>query len=195
MYLDVLSEKQGFGKAATGGAAGPVVIVNDYASLKAALTSPAPAWVTFPAGMTGDIVFPETLLWSSHKTLDGRGAKVNLRTANHDKKLMSWNGIENVILLGVKMDDQYPNWSQDSEGSDLLNITNSKDFWVYLVSFKQARDGSIDMRGGAVNGTVSKCRVEKNYQAFNWTGDRLTCHSCYFTQVAARAIQIIGGLS
>jgi pectate lyase len=192
-YLDILNEREGWGKDATGGAAGQLITVTDGAALAAALTSPTPLWITFPQGAVADIVMPNVVKWGSNKTLDCRGADINIRTANHDKRLFDWIGNSNVIMINARLEDGYANWKVDSEGSDGVHIENCSNFWIHHCTFSQWRDGSIDMKRGVKNGSVTWSRFSKGAQCLLWMGIGVTLAHCRATQIMKRFPKSVGG--
>jgi pectate lyase len=195
-YLDILSERQGWGKNATGGADGAVFHVTSLAdsgpgTLREALGKDEPLWIVFD--VSGEIVLSSPLVPKSNKTIDGRGQAINIRSKDHDVTGFKLNGVNNLILLSFTMDDRYPDWKKDSEGADGINIVDSTDVWIHHMRFARWRDGAIDMRGGVNKISVTWSRFEKTFQALNWTGNRLSFGYNYCSNVSRRCIQMIKG--
>jgi pectate lyase len=195
-YLDILSERQGWGKNATGGADGSIFHVTSLAdsgpgTLRDGLNRDEPLWIVFD--VSGEIVLSSPLVPKSNKTIDGRGQAINVRSKDHNVTGFKIHGVNNLILLSFTMDDKYPDWMMDSEAADGINIVDSADVWIHHMHFARWRDGAIDMRGGAKNISVTWSRFEKIFQALNWTGSRLSFGYNYCSNVSRRCIQMIKG--
>jgi len=193
-YLDILSERQGWGKNATGGADGSIFHVTSLAdsgpgTLRDGLNRDEPLWIVFD--VSGEIVLSSPLVPKSNKTIDGRGQAINVRSKDHNVTGFKIHGVNNLILLSFTMDDKYPDWMMDSEAADGINIVDSADVWIHHMHFARWRDGAIDMRGGAKNISVTWSRFEKIFQALNWTGSRLSFGYNYCSNVSRRCIQMI----
>jgi pectate lyase len=86
-HLDILSERQGWGKNATGGADGSIFHVTSLAdsgprTLRDALNRDEPLWIVFD--VSGEIVLSSPLVPKSNKTIDGRGQAINIRGKDHN---------------------------------------------------------------------------------------------------------------
>ena len=206
--VEILSTIPGFGRGTIGGANGSIRVINSLAgsgpgSLKEALESNDPLWIIFKPGMSGTIIFDETVKVSSFKTLDGRGSDVILKI--NDKNY--WKGgfqigsssgteVENVVILNMTFDGSWEKYGEDSEGSDGINIRNGpKHIWIHQNTFTNWVDGAIDIKkdegyNHPANITISSNYFTRIYQPMAVSATNLSVVRNYCTNVGKRCIQL-----
>lgn len=200
-FLALLDEIEGWGTGTTGGIDGTVFVVDTLAddgptSLRTALESPAALWIVFAPGLEGVIDLGGTIQVGSHKTVDARGHAIQIRT-QADDTAFEITGQTNVIFANLVLDDEVASWDQDSEGEDGITIHDSSYIWVHHCSFARWLDGAIDIRfdGGELSHHISVTwsRFAQDYQALNWTADRISFGHNVCDEVRRRCIQMIDG--
>jgi pectate lyase len=194
MYLDVLSERQGWGKDVTGGKDGAIYTVTTTAdsgpgSLREAWESDIPAWIQF--GVPGS--FKGTFQPKGNKTLDARLFPGQVRIFGGNKTGAKLDGANNTIILGVNFDDQWADYTRDTEGADGITARNVSGLWLHHCRLAQWSDGAIDCKENVKNVTVSWCKIEKDFQAFLWMAIGATLCYSYSSKVARRMPKSVGG--
>jgi pectate lyase len=179
---DILSERQGFGRNATGGAT--QCIVSSASELKNAMASTESFWITF----SGPVTITDKLPVTSNKTIDARGQDVVVT-----KNGLSLNGSKNVIFIGVNFDGGYDDWQTDGEGADGLQGRDCSDIWVHKCRFSQWKDGSFDLKQNVQNISVTYCKIQKNLQSLLWCADGGTVAYCYAYRLSKRFPKSVGG--
>jgi pectate lyase len=116
--------------------------------------------------------------------------------------------LHNVIITHVTLDDGWPYWETDSEGSDAIAIARSTDIWIHRCDFSQWIDGAIDISSDypgdphnpGIEATVMSERISvtwsrfaRIHQALNWRADRISFGHNLCDRVAARSVQILAG--
>jgi pectate lyase len=190
-YLDILSQREGWGDQTTGGKDGTVYHVTTLAdsgsgSLRAACESTTPYWIVFD--VSGKIVPNGPIYVKSNKTIDGRGQKIVLGSPN---PLRIYDA-SNVILLNLTIDPGNPNWKLDGEGGDGLTVSNASNIWVHHCLFQYCHDGCLDMLNTSL-ATLSWNRFFFTRQAVALAGDKITLAHNYVYQVFARFPKMNGG--
>lgn len=188
-YLDILNERQGWGKDATGGAAGDIYRVTTLAdsgrgSLRAGLESDAPLWIVFD--VDGKISAAKSIYAKSNKTIDGRGRKIQIKGNGKNIGPLRLYDANNFIILNVTLDDEWPDYTKDSEGADGITIKNAKDIWVHHCLLQRWSDGAIDMTGDVFRASITWSRLFYTYQALALRGDCVTLAHNYVRGCAAR---------
>jgi pectate lyase len=200
-FLALLDDLEGWGVGTTGGIDGTIFVVDTLdddgpTSLRAALTSGDPLWIVFAPGLDGVIALASTIEVASNKTVDARGHAIQIRTLRDDTGFQI-TGQTNIILTNLVFDDEVANWDQDSEGEDGITIHDSSYVWVHHCSFARWLDGAIDIRHdtGELSNHISVTwsRFEEDYQALNWTADRISFGHNVCDRVRRRCIQMIDG--
>jgi pectate lyase len=155
LVRELLSEREGFGRDAEGGAGGPIVYVTTDAdkgdgSLRAALAKPGPKWIRFCADLT--IKLKRPLDVPSHTTIDGRGHSIHLL----------WRGlrlqhVENVIIESLTI-------ARGRRGAeDAIEIrAGSRKIWIDHNRFERFPDELIGITRGATDVTVSWSEFTNN---------------------------------
>lgn len=170
-HESLLSEREGFGAATTGGHGGELIIVtslNDNpenpapGTLRWALQRDEPAIIRF--GVNGTIPLLENILVGSNKTIDGRGSEI----------VLTQNGLnikdkENIIIANIALTDGFNDDDHkfaDEEGAgDAINISNSQNIWIHHVSASKYYDGLIDIINGSSGITVSWSELSEHNKA------------------------------
>ena len=150
--VEVLEERrlmwEGYGAAATGGAAGQVVTVTTAAQFRSYVTSTAP-YVIQVSG-TIDLRTPTDTKGrvdsASNKTIRGVG---NAPTVIGNLNVTDGNS--NVIVQNVY-------WTNPGDGDDGLTIWDGHNVVVDHVSFYDCGDGMCDVNNGSNDVTVSWCK-------------------------------------
>ncbi|CAL0321757.1 unnamed protein product [Lupinus luteus] len=103
---------RGFGRRATGGLGGPIYVVTDPSdrdmqnpvpgTLRYAVTRQGPLWITFKTSMV--ITLQEELMLSSDKTIDGRGANVQIKGGGG----ITLQFVNNVIVHNLRISKIVP---------------------------------------------------------------------------------------
>lgn len=198
-FENLLNYRVGFGREATGGAGGKVlVIAPNEAELRAALENSEARWIRFSS--SGTITLTSAINVQSNKTLDGRGQQVTIRSPN-DYAFRIWNA-DNVILHNLIF---------QSALYDAVNINQggNKKIWLDHLTLTGAGDELIDIStcccGADCNNsgdqvhevTVSWCKLHNNGYGVliegrraNQTqgpGHKVTFHHNYYVNVVDRA--------
>ncbi|KAK3015289.1 hypothetical protein RJ639_006927 [Escallonia herrerae] len=152
---------------------GPIYVVTDPSdkdvvnprpgTLPHAVIQKGPLWIIFARGMT--IRLSQELIMQSDKTIDARGANVNIaRGAGitiqfvrniiihnlHFNDIVSTNGgmiRDSVDHVGIR---------QKSDG-DSISTFQSSDIWIDHISMSRSADGLIDIVEGSTGITISNC--------------------------------------
>jgi pectate lyase len=172
-YLDILSERQGWG---------------NQSELASALADPNPLWIRFGAPLT--ITGPLSL--TSNKTIDGRDFPGKIKVTG-DNGGLKGQDVNNIILIGLDFDGGWANYKTDSEGSDGLQLRNASNIWIHHCRFAQWRDGCIDAKEGTKNLSVTWSRFDKHLQALLWMANGATLAYCYATNLGRRFPKAVGG--
>ncbi|XP_071695389.1 pectate lyase 1-like [Rutidosis leptorrhynchoides] len=164
---------QGFAKGTTGGKGGEIYKVTDptdddaanpkEGTLRFGVTQNKPLWIIFEKDMV--ITLKHELVTQSDKTIDGRGAKVEITGAGFT--LMN---VKNVIIHGIqihdvkvtdggmiKNSDGPPGVRQKSDG-DAICVTGSSKIWIDHCTVSKGEDGLIDVTLGSTAITLSNCK-------------------------------------
>jgi len=197
-------EREGWARNATGGASGAVYHVKNLfdsgeGSLREALEKPEPQWIIFD--VSGTIELQRTVDVKSHKTVDGRGKQIVIKTNDEDTTAFRIENQQNTILLNLEFDNDWLAFDTDPtpEGADAIYIMDSHDIWIHHCEFLQWKDGAIDVKENTSaddnhNVSVTWSRFRKIYQAMLWEGDQLSLgHNVCSAQVNARCPKIVGG--
>ncbi|GER28948.1 pectin lyase-like superfamily protein [Striga asiatica] len=161
----------GFGQSAAGGKNGRIYIVTDSSdhdtvnpipgTLRHAVIQDEPLWIVFKSDMA--IKLKHELIMNSYKTIDGRGAYVQI-TGNG---CITLQYVSNVIIHNVRVYDCKPSGNTNIRSSpthvgyrgksdgDGISIFGSKDIWIDHCSLSSCTDGLVDMIMGSTGITVS----------------------------------------
>nr|GMC83705.1 putative pectate lyase 2 [Ipomoea batatas] len=160
----------GFGKNAGGGKNGDMYMVTDPSdnpgnpkrgTLRYGAIQTAPLWITFARDMV--ITLKNELMVNSYKTIDGRGAKVEIANG----PCITIQGVTNIIIHGISMHDCKPGNSgtvrdtpthagrrRGSDG-DAISIFSASNIWIDHCYLARAADGLIDVIHGSTAITIS----------------------------------------
>jgi len=162
---------QGFGKKTTGGKAGPIYVVTDPSdldlvnpkpgTLRYAVIQKGPLWIIFARSMV--IRLQQELIVTSDKTIDGRGANVNI----HEGAGITLQFVKNVIISNLHIKkivqkeggvirDSVDHFGQRTKSDgDGISIFGSSNIWIDHVSMEKCADGLIDAIMGSTAITIS----------------------------------------
>ncbi|OMO64836.1 Pectate lyase/Amb allergen [Corchorus olitorius] len=160
----------GFGKAATGGKYGSIYVVTNPkddpvdpkpGTLRYGVIQSQPLWIIFARDMV--ITLKNELIVNSYKTIDGRGAKVEIAYG----PCITIQGVTNVIIHGISIHDCKPDKGgmvrsspthvgkrQGCDG-DAISIFASSNIWIDHCFLARAADGLIDVIHASTAVTIS----------------------------------------
>ncbi|KAG5536696.1 hypothetical protein RHGRI_024201 [Rhododendron griersonianum] len=163
----------GFGRHTTGGKGGKIYVVTDPSdndlvnpkpgTLRFAVIQPEPLWIIFARSMV--IRLSEELIFTSDKTIDGRGANVHI-TGGAGFTLQF---VRNIIIHGLRIHgikagnggmirDSVSHYGYRSKSDgDGISIFGSAHIWIDHVSMLNCDDGLIDAVEGSTAITISNC--------------------------------------
>lgn len=169
---------KGFGRRATGGLGGRIYVVTDNSdddmvnpkpgTLRWGVVQEGPLWITFARSMV--ITLKQELLISSDKTIDGRGANVQIKGGAG----LTMQFVNNVIIHSIRIKDIVPKnggMIRDSynhvgqrtrSDGDAISIFESSNIWIDHVSLSNCADGLIDVIQGSTAVTISNCHMTKH---------------------------------
>ena len=160
----------GFGKSALGGKNGKLYVVVDSSddavdpktgTLRYGVIQPDPLWIIFENDMV--IKLENELIVNSYKTIDGRGARVEIAGG----PCITLDGVNNVIIHGISIHDCKPGKAGlvrsttehlghrlgcDGDG---ISIFASENVWVDHCSLARCSDGLIDVTHASSYVTLS----------------------------------------
>ncbi|XP_016442466.2 putative pectate lyase 2 [Nicotiana tabacum] len=161
---------KGFGSGALGGKGGAIYVVNDTdddpvnpkpGTLRYGVIQTEPLWIIFEKDML--INLRNELIINSFKTIDGRGAKVEIGLG----PCISIDVIKNVIIHGVKIDIclRAPEgnvrisptevvFRPGTDGNAII-ISNSSNVWIDHCFLGRATEGLLDIIYTSYDITVS----------------------------------------
>ncbi|KAF4367626.1 hypothetical protein F8388_011265 [Cannabis sativa] len=165
----------GFARGTTGGKHGKIYVVTDPSdndlvnpkpgTLRYAVIQPEPLWIIFAHDMI--IRLAEELIVSSHKTIDGRGARVHISNGGQ----ITLQFVENVIIHGLHIHDikagngglirdsmEHYGFRTRSDG-DAISIYGSTRVWIDHISMSNCQDGLIDVIMASTAVTISNCHL------------------------------------
>ncbi|KAL8171792.1 hypothetical protein V2J09_023596 [Rumex salicifolius] len=162
---------KGFGSKALGGQNGTLYIVTDPSddpahpkpgTLRYGAVQDGPVWITFERDMV--ITLKHNLILTSYKTIDGRGAEVEIAYGPCIRVV----DVEHVIIHGVRLHDCVPSkkglvrkdWSrppeeEDGQDGDAIAVHHSSHVWIDHCYLASAVDGLIDITHASTGVTVS----------------------------------------
>jgi pectate lyase len=181
----LLAERVGFGRGATGGLGGRIVRVTTLddegdGSIRAAMAEPGPRWVIFD--VSGVIRLDGMLRVPSDTTIDGRGTYVAFQGSGLDIR-----GVSNVIVSHVVL--------EAGEGDAISVRARASTVWLNHLTLRDFSDGLIDVTREATDVTVSWCRFEEHEKVMLVGGDgempqdaviRVTMHHNLFDRTGQR---------
>ncbi|KAL0407244.1 UNVERIFIED_CONTAM: putative pectate lyase 2 [Sesamum latifolium] len=160
----------GFGKNAVGGKYGATYVVTDPSddpespkpgTLRYGAIQQKPLWIIFARSMT--ITLKNELMMNSYKTIDGRGAKVEIAYG----PCITIQHVNHVIIHGISIHDCKPGnqgivrdspvhmgHRRGSDG-DAIDIFASTDIWIDHCYLARCTDGLIDVIHASTAITIS----------------------------------------
>ncbi|KAG9447610.1 hypothetical protein H6P81_013738 [Aristolochia fimbriata] len=160
----------GFGKAASGGKNGKTYVVTDSSdnpsnpkpgTLRYGVIQTRPLWIVFERDMV--ITLKNELLVNSYKTIDGRGAKVEIAYG----PCITVQGVSHVIIHGIGIHDCKPGRSglvrsspthlgrRGGSDGDAISIFGSTHVWIDHCALSSSTDGLIDVIHASTFVTIS----------------------------------------
>ncbi|MCO5556377.1 hypothetical protein L7F22_009925 [Adiantum nelumboides] len=160
----------GFGSKAYGGKGGEFYTVTDDGddaqnptpgTLRYGIIQLQPLWITFARDMI--ITLQNELIFTSDKTLDGRGANVHIANG----PCLTVQYVSNVIIHGIHLHDCQPSKSSRVRSStehigyrggsdgDAIVIFGSHDIWIDHNTLSSSVDGLIDVIHASTGVTIS----------------------------------------
>ncbi|XP_011008017.1 PREDICTED: putative pectate lyase 2 [Populus euphratica] len=160
----------GFGRGAMGGKYGAIYVVttpNDDpvnpkpGMLRYGAIQSKPLWIVFAKNMV--IRLKNELIMNSYKTIDGRGAKVEIAYG----PCITIQGVSHVIIHGISIHDCKPGKSgrvistpthvgkRGGSDGDAIAIFASSNVWIDHCYLARCTDGLIDVIRGSTSITIS----------------------------------------
>ncbi|OVA03408.1 Pectate lyase/Amb allergen [Macleaya cordata] len=160
----------GFGKAALGGKYGAIYVVTNPSddpvnpkpgSLRYGVIQTKPLWIIFAKDMV--ITLRNELIMNSFKTIDGRGAKVEIAYG----PCITIQGVSNIIIHGISIHDCKPGndglvrstpmhvGHRHGSDGDAIVIFASSNVWIDHCFLSRSSDGLIDVIHASTAVTIS----------------------------------------
>ncbi|XP_047964707.1 probable pectate lyase 5 [Salvia hispanica] len=161
----------GFGQGAMGGKGGRFYVVTDSSdhdtvsptpgTLRYAVIQEEPLWIIFNSNMV--IKLKHELIFNSHKTIDGRGANVQI-TGNG---CLTLQYVSNIIIHNVRVYNCMLSGNTNIRSStthfghrgvsdgDGITIFGSRNIWIDHCTLSHCTDGLVDITVGSTAITVS----------------------------------------
>ncbi|XP_052182951.1 putative pectate lyase 2 isoform X2 [Diospyros lotus] len=160
----------GFGSAAGGGKSGEIYAVTDPSddpvkpnpgTLRYGAIQDEPLWIIFEKDMVVEL--ENELIINSYKTIDGRGAKVEITGAG----CITIDGVSHVIVHGISIHDCKPAKAAMVRSSlehvgqrlgsdgDGISVFASSDVWIDHCYLARCSDGLVDIIHASTAVTVS----------------------------------------
>ncbi|XP_024005319.1 probable pectate lyase 4 [Eutrema salsugineum] len=145
----------GFGKSTIGGKQGRIYVVTSPSdspgspkpgTLRYGVIQPTPLWITFASDMV--IVLQRVLMVSSYKTIDGRGARVEIRNG----PCIMIHRASHVIIHGISIHDCKKEKGGDG---DAITVFQSSHIWIDHCYLSRCQDGLIDVIHSSTAVTIS----------------------------------------
>ncbi|RWW55040.1 hypothetical protein BHE74_00038336 [Ensete ventricosum] len=169
---------KGFGRHTTGGKKGKFYVVTDASdddlvnpkkgTLRYGVIQDRPLWIVFAHDM--DIRLTEELIVNSDKTIDGRGANVQIIGGAS----ITIQFVHNVIIHnlhihdikagngGMIRDSEHHYGLRTRSDGDGISIYGSSNIWIDHVSMSNCMDGLIDAIEGSTAITISNCHFTRH---------------------------------
>ncbi|KAG8365390.1 hypothetical protein BUALT_Bualt18G0099700 [Buddleja alternifolia] len=160
----------GFGSGAMGGKNGAIYVVTDSSddpispkpgTLRYGVIQTQPLWIIFEKDM--DITLENELMVNSYKTIDGRGARVEISNG----PCISIDGVSHVIIHGISIHDCKPGKpglvrsTPDHVGhrlgcdGDSISVMSSSNVWIDHCYLARSADGLVDVTHASSFVTIS----------------------------------------
>ncbi|KAI3452812.1 hypothetical protein Pfo_009475 [Paulownia fortunei] len=165
---------RGFGHHTTGGKKGKYYVVTDPSdndmdhpkpgTLRHGVIQTQPLWIIFAHSMV--ISLKQELIFTSDKTIDGRGVQVHIAygaglTLQFVHNVIIHNiWIHNIVSTpgGMIRDTMDHIGFRTRSDGDAISIYSSSHIWIDHVSLARATDGLIDVIEGSTAITISNCK-------------------------------------
>ncbi|TKY50294.1 Pectate lyase [Spatholobus suberectus] len=202
---------KGFGRRATGGLGGPIYVVTDNSdedmvepkpgTLRYGAVQPGPLWIIFERSMI--ITLKQELMISSNKTIDGRGANVQIKGGAG----LTMQFVSNVIIHGIRIKkivskeggmirDSHNHVGQRTRSDgDAISVFGASNIWIDHISLSDSEDGLIDVIQGSTAITISNCHMTKHNDVMlfgasdTYTGDKIMQITVAFNHFGQGLIQ------
>ncbi|XP_061340780.1 putative pectate lyase 2 [Gastrolobium bilobum] len=160
----------GFGKDAIGGKFGEIYEVTDPSddpvnpkpgTLRYGVIQTQPLWITFAKDMV--IMLENELIVNNYKTIDGRGAKVEIANG----PCITIQGVSHVIVHGISIHDcklgkaamvrsttDHVGYREGSDG-DAISVFASSNIWIDHCFLARCTDGLVDVTHASTSVTIS----------------------------------------
>jgi len=164
----------GFGKAAYGGKGGEIYTVTTPddnptnplpGSLRYGVTRKRPLWIVFAKDMNIKLGMPLSI--ASYKTIDGRGANVQIS----DGPCIRLEKVSNVIIHGLHIHDCKPSNAgnvlltestapilMQIQDGDAISVLSCTDIWIDHNTLSKCADGLVDVTQASTAVTISNNR-------------------------------------
>nr|XP_043607763.1 pectate lyase 1-like [Erigeron canadensis] len=170
---------QGFAKGTTGGKGGEIYKVTNptdddpanpkEGTLRFGVIQNRPLWIIFEKDMV--ITLKCEMVVTSDKTIDGRGAKVEITGAG-----VTLYEVKNVIIHGIcihdvkatsggmiKSSEGPPKMRHKTDG-DAICVSGSSKIWIDHCELSKGADGLIDVTLGSTCVTISNCKFSHHHK-------------------------------
>ncbi|XP_075667395.1 putative pectate lyase 2 [Castanea sativa] len=200
----------GYGKDAIGGKYGAIYVVTTAeddpvnpkpGTLRYGVIQTQPLWIIFAKDMV--ITLKNELIMNSYKTIDGRGAKVEIAYG----PCITVQGVSHVIIHGISIHDCKPGKSglvrsspthvghrRGSDG-DAISIFASSYVWVDHCFLAHCTDGLIDIIHASTAITISNNYFSQHNKVMllghndNFTADKIMRITIAFNHFGAGLVQ------
>ncbi|KAL1095833.1 hypothetical protein V6Z11_D06G182900 [Gossypium hirsutum] len=160
----------GFGKASIGGKYGPIYLVTTPyddpvnptpGTLRFGAIQSSPLWIIFATDMV--ITLKNELIVNSFKTIDGRGANVEIAYG----PCITIHGVTDVIIHGISIHDCKPGVAglvrssptyvgkRGGSDGDAVSVFSSSNIWIDHCYLARSADGLIDVIHASTDVTIS----------------------------------------
>ncbi|KAI9121092.1 hypothetical protein K1719_008125 [Acacia pycnantha] len=169
---------KGFGHKTTGGLGGKIYVVTDPSDADVVNPKPGtlrygaiqkePLWIIFARSMV--IKLQQELMINSDKTIDGRGANIQIKSGGG----LTLQFVKNVIIHNLRIRNikakkggmirDAPNHIglRTRSDGDAISIFGSTNVWIDHISMSNADDGLIDAIMGSTAITISNCHMTRH---------------------------------
>ncbi|OIW06705.1 hypothetical protein TanjilG_04099 [Lupinus angustifolius] len=202
---------RGFGRRATGGLGGPIYVVTNPSdtnmenpipgTLRYGVTRKGPLWIIFKTSMV--ITLEQELMVSSDKTIDGRGANVQIKGGGG----ITMQFVNNVIVHNLRISKivakkggmvrdsfDHVGFRTRSDG-DAISVYQSSNIWIDHLSLSESEDGLVDVIQGSTGITISNCHMTKHNDVMllgasdSFSGDKIMQVTVAFNHFGQGLIQ------
>ncbi|KAI9075212.1 hypothetical protein K1719_042821 [Acacia pycnantha] len=170
---------KGFGHKTTGGLGGKIYVVTDPSDADVVNPKPGtlrygaiqkePLWIIFARSMV--IKLQQELMINSDKTIDGRGANIQIKSGGG----LTLQFVKNVIIHNLRIRNikakkggmirDAPNHNiglRTRSDGDAISFFGSTNVWIDHISMSNADDGLVDAIMGSTAITISNCHMTRH---------------------------------